>query len=142
MQREEISGEKLFQDVQRQMIAWSQTVEPEETIAHFRGGVDGAAGEGPAERVAQGAVEGSVAEVAAEEAPGAAEGGAEADAWLGVPDLGGASATTQERKAAGSANLKMFTAVVGRPVRAGLAKEPDVRGLNPAPGTEEIRVFR
>jgi hypothetical protein len=34
-QREEISGEKLFQDVERQMIAWSVTVEPEETIAHF-----------------------------------------------------------------------------------------------------------
>jgi hypothetical protein len=51
-------------------------------------------------------------EVAAEEAPGAAEGGAEADAWLGVPDLGGASATTQERKTAGPGSLKMFTAVV------------------------------
>jgi hypothetical protein len=36
-QREEISGEKLFEDVQRQMIAWSETVEPEETIAHFEG---------------------------------------------------------------------------------------------------------
>ena len=35
--REEISGEKLFEDVQLQMIAWSQTVEPEETIAHFEG---------------------------------------------------------------------------------------------------------
>jgi hypothetical protein len=36
-QREEISGEKLFEDVQRQMIAWSELVEPEETIAHFEG---------------------------------------------------------------------------------------------------------
>jgi len=35
--REEVSGEKLFEDVQLQMIAWSQTVEPEETIAHFEG---------------------------------------------------------------------------------------------------------
>jgi hypothetical protein len=35
--REEISGEKLFEDVERQMIAWSETVEPEETIAHFEG---------------------------------------------------------------------------------------------------------
>jgi hypothetical protein len=35
--REEISSEKLFEDVQLQMIAWSQTVEPEETIAHFEG---------------------------------------------------------------------------------------------------------
>src|SRR5208337_4096674 len=35
--REEISGEKLFEDVQLQMIAWSQTVEPEETMAHFEG---------------------------------------------------------------------------------------------------------
>jgi Transposase DDE domain len=35
--REEISGEKLFEDVQRQMIAWSETVEPEETVAHFAG---------------------------------------------------------------------------------------------------------
>ncbi len=35
--REEISGEKLFEDVQRQMIAWSQVVEPGETIAHFDG---------------------------------------------------------------------------------------------------------
>jgi hypothetical protein len=35
--REEISGEKLFEDVQRQMIAWSELVEPEETIAHFEG---------------------------------------------------------------------------------------------------------
>jgi hypothetical protein len=35
--REEISGEKLFQDVERQMIAWSETVTPDETIAHFRG---------------------------------------------------------------------------------------------------------
>ncbi len=34
-QREKISGEKLFEDVQRQMIAWSVMVEPEETIAHF-----------------------------------------------------------------------------------------------------------
>jgi Transposase DDE domain len=36
-QREEISSEKLFQDVERQMIAWSETVELEETIAHFEG---------------------------------------------------------------------------------------------------------
>ncbi len=35
--REEISGEKLFQDVERQMIAWSETVSLEETIAHFQG---------------------------------------------------------------------------------------------------------
>jgi len=35
--REEISGEKLFEDVQLDMIAWSRTVEPEETIAHFEG---------------------------------------------------------------------------------------------------------
>jgi hypothetical protein len=35
--REAISGEKLFQDVQRQMIAWSETVELDETIAHFAG---------------------------------------------------------------------------------------------------------
>jgi Transposase DDE domain len=35
--REEISGEKLFGDVERQMIAWSETVEPEETMAHFAG---------------------------------------------------------------------------------------------------------
>ena len=35
--REEISGEKLFQDVERQMIAWSEMVDPEETIAHFQG---------------------------------------------------------------------------------------------------------
>jgi hypothetical protein len=34
---EEISGEKLFEDVERQMIAWSETVEPEETIARFEG---------------------------------------------------------------------------------------------------------
>jgi hypothetical protein len=36
-EREEISGEKLFEDVQRQMIAWSEIVESEETIAHFEG---------------------------------------------------------------------------------------------------------
>ena len=35
--REEISGEKLFEDVERQMIAWSETVEPDETIARFEG---------------------------------------------------------------------------------------------------------
>lgn len=35
--REEISGEKLFEDVHRQMIAWSEMLEPEETIAHFTG---------------------------------------------------------------------------------------------------------
>jgi hypothetical protein len=35
--REEISGEKLFQDVERQMIAWSETVTLEETREHFRG---------------------------------------------------------------------------------------------------------
>jgi hypothetical protein len=35
--RETISGEKLFQDVERQMIAWSETVTPDETIAHFQG---------------------------------------------------------------------------------------------------------
>jgi hypothetical protein len=35
--RAEISGEKLFEDVQRQMIAWSEMLEPEETIAHFTG---------------------------------------------------------------------------------------------------------
>jgi hypothetical protein len=35
--REAISGEKLFQDVERQMIAWSATVTPEETVAHFQG---------------------------------------------------------------------------------------------------------
>jgi hypothetical protein len=34
-EREEVSGEKLFEDVQRQMISWSTMVEPEETIAHF-----------------------------------------------------------------------------------------------------------
>jgi hypothetical protein len=37
LQREKISGEKLFQDVERQMIAWGETVTPEETIAHFQG---------------------------------------------------------------------------------------------------------
>jgi hypothetical protein len=36
-EREEISGEKLFEDVQQQMIAWSQVVKPEETIAYFQG---------------------------------------------------------------------------------------------------------
>lgn len=35
--REEISGEKLFQDVERQMIAWSETITLEETVAHFQG---------------------------------------------------------------------------------------------------------
>jgi hypothetical protein len=35
--REEISGEKLFQDVERQMIAWSETVTLGETTAHFQG---------------------------------------------------------------------------------------------------------
>jgi hypothetical protein len=35
--RAAISGEKLFQDVERQMIAWSETVTPGETVAHFRG---------------------------------------------------------------------------------------------------------
>jgi Transposase DDE domain len=35
--REEISGEKLFEDVQREMIAWSVTIRPEETIAYFEG---------------------------------------------------------------------------------------------------------
>jgi len=35
--REEISGEKLFQDVERQMIAWSETVTLDETIVHFQG---------------------------------------------------------------------------------------------------------
>jgi hypothetical protein len=35
--REEISGEKLFQDVERQMIAWSEAVTLDETIAHFQG---------------------------------------------------------------------------------------------------------
>jgi Transposase DDE domain len=35
LEREKVSGEKLFEDVQRQMIAWSTIVEPEETIAHF-----------------------------------------------------------------------------------------------------------
>jgi Transposase DDE domain len=35
--REEVSGEKLFEDVQRQMIAWSELLEPEETIGHFQG---------------------------------------------------------------------------------------------------------
>ena len=35
--REKISGEKLFQDVERQMIAWSETVTLEETIEHFQG---------------------------------------------------------------------------------------------------------
>jgi len=54
-------------------------------------------------------------EIGAEKAPGTAKGRAEADAWLGVPDLGGASATTHERKAAGLASLKMFTAVVRSP---------------------------
>jgi hypothetical protein len=34
-EREEVSGEKLFEDVQRQMISWSTLIEPEETIAHF-----------------------------------------------------------------------------------------------------------
>jgi hypothetical protein len=36
-EREEISGEKLFEDVHLQMIAWTQTVEPEETIARYEG---------------------------------------------------------------------------------------------------------
>ncbi len=34
-QRETISGEKLFEDVQREMIAWSVTIRPEETIEYF-----------------------------------------------------------------------------------------------------------
>ena len=36
-QREGISAEKLFEDVQREMIAWSVTVDPEETIDYFGG---------------------------------------------------------------------------------------------------------
>ncbi len=35
--REEISGEKLFEDVHRQMIAWSEVLEPEATVEHFSG---------------------------------------------------------------------------------------------------------
>jgi Transposase DDE domain len=35
LEREEISGEKLFEDVHLQMIAWTQTVEPEETITRY-----------------------------------------------------------------------------------------------------------
>jgi hypothetical protein len=35
--RQTISGEKLFQDVERQMIAWSETITLEETIAQFQG---------------------------------------------------------------------------------------------------------
>jgi Transposase DDE domain len=35
--REAISGEKLFEDVQREMIAWSVTIRPEETIDYFAG---------------------------------------------------------------------------------------------------------
>src|SRR5262249_2701452 len=35
--RETISAEKLFEDVQRQMIAWTETGPPDETIAHFAG---------------------------------------------------------------------------------------------------------
>lgn len=35
--RDEISGEKLFEDVHLQMIAWTQTVEPDETIARYEG---------------------------------------------------------------------------------------------------------
>jgi len=34
-QRETISAEKLFQDVQREMIAWSVTVAPEETVEYL-----------------------------------------------------------------------------------------------------------
>jgi hypothetical protein len=34
-QRETISAEKLFQDVQHQMIAWNVTVAPEETVDYF-----------------------------------------------------------------------------------------------------------
>lgn len=37
VEREKISGEKLFQDVERQMIAWGETVTPAETIDHFEG---------------------------------------------------------------------------------------------------------
>lgn len=37
VEREKISGEKLFQDVERQMIAWGETVTPAETIDHFAG---------------------------------------------------------------------------------------------------------
>jgi hypothetical protein len=35
--REGISAEKLFEDVQRQMIAWTETVPLDETLAHFTG---------------------------------------------------------------------------------------------------------
>ena len=34
-QREDDLGEKLFEDVQREMIAWSVTIRPEETIEYF-----------------------------------------------------------------------------------------------------------
>ena len=52
-QREEISGEKLFQDVQRQMIAWSETVDAGRDGRTLPGGLDGGAGEGAAERIAR-----------------------------------------------------------------------------------------
>ncbi|MBV8432099.1 MAG: hypothetical protein JO244_13105 [Solirubrobacterales bacterium] len=35
--RQEISGEEVFEDVPREMIAWSGTIRPEETIAYFAG---------------------------------------------------------------------------------------------------------
>ncbi len=35
--REEISTENLFEDVQREMIAWNVVIEPEVTIEHFEG---------------------------------------------------------------------------------------------------------
>ncbi len=70
----------MLEDVQRQMIAWSTIVEPEETIAHFEEewGVD--AGEGCASELLSGLWKDQVVEIAAEEATKAAEGIAEANA--------------------------------------------------------------
>ena len=97
--REAISGEKLFEDVERQMIAWSETSSPEETIEHFQGEWTAVRVKVRLSELLEGVWKDRWLKSPPKKPQAAAEEGPEADPQLGVPDLGGASATTQEGEA-------------------------------------------
>ncbi len=84
--REKISTENLFDDVQREMIAWSVVITPEANPRAFLGESTTLRREGSAERVAGKSLARSLAKVAAQEKEASPSRQGETNTWIGLPD--------------------------------------------------------
>ena len=96
----------------REMIAWSVTIRPEETIEYFEQ-PDSGPGQGPSERVVERRLEGPVVEgrrrgINAHRSSRSGRIALCAGSWKPI-------SSDSRREARGRSGLKMFTAVVSRP---------------------------